>query len=180
MEVLLLQRMPATPVIGMLFGLLAWAVVSDVTARRIPNNLVLAGLALAWQAQSLALGWSAGSLAWGAGAVVGMALMLPGYLLRMVGAGDVKLLGTVGAFFGAEDAWRVGLAAMLAGGALALLFIARRMPRGFNPRWSMLCLTQPRLWLESMHVHDRRHAERLPYGVAIAIGCAGVLGLRAS
>lgn len=179
MDVLLLQRMPASPVIATLFCLLVLAAASDVRARRIPNTLILAGLALAWQAQSLALGWGAGSLAWLAGAGVGMALLLPGYLLRMLRAGDVKFMGVVGAFFGADDAWRVGLAAMLAGGVLALLFILRRWPGRFNARWTMLCLAQPGVWLESARIDRRAHREHLPYAVAIALGCAGILRFNA-
>ncbi|MBV8648636.1 prepilin peptidase [Paludibacterium sp.] len=178
MGALVLQHMPPLPVMCTLLGLLIWAVTSDLSSRRIPNALILAGLALAWQAQCLALGWRAGSVACLAGAGVGLALMLPGHLLRMAGAGDVKLMAMVGAFFGAAGALQVGLAAMLAGGGLSLLWLALRPgAQRFNLRWLTLCLAQPGVWLPGRR--QRAVRERMPYGVAIALGCAAVLWLSA-
>jgi prepilin peptidase CpaA len=180
MEALVLQRIPTLPAIGSLLCLLLWAVASDLSSRRIPNTLILAGLALAWQAQCLALGWRVGSVSTLAGAGVGLALMLPGYLLRMTAAGDVKLMATVGAFFDAAGALQVGLAAMVTGGCLALLWLALRPgARYFNLRWLTLCLAQPGVWLPSRRqsAGARVRHERMPYGVAVALGCCAVLWL---
>lgn len=71
----------------------------DVRWRRIPNLLVLVGLATAviWQAVT---GGSAGLLFALKGWVLGMALLMIPFVMRGMGAGDVKLLGVVGALQG--------------------------------------------------------------------------------
>ncbi|WP_201320231.1 prepilin peptidase, partial [Burkholderia sp. E168m30] len=72
--------------------LLAVAAAStDIATRRIPNRLVLLGLAGALVAQCLLQGVPAGVLGWLAGAATGFGLLLPFYLLRGMAAGDVKL-----------------------------------------------------------------------------------------
>ncbi|MDX2181298.1 MAG: A24 family peptidase [Bryobacteraceae bacterium] len=63
----------------------------DLRERRIPNWLCAAGFAL-----GVALHWRDGLL----GAALAMAIYAPLYLLRGVGAGDVKLMAAVGAIAG--------------------------------------------------------------------------------
>ncbi len=76
--------------------LVATAAIFDLRCRRIPNWLVLAGIVvgLGWNAHSS--GFSGmGRAATGLGLV--FALYLPFYLIRALGAGDVKLLAAIGA-----------------------------------------------------------------------------------
>jgi prepilin peptidase CpaA len=78
--------------------LLFSAAISDLRERRIPNSLIALGL-------SLALGLSIvhpnftilESLL---GAMVGLLVFLPLYLLRLIGGGDVKLFSVLGAHAG--------------------------------------------------------------------------------
>ncbi|MCL4183860.1 MAG: prepilin peptidase [Burkholderiaceae bacterium] len=116
---------------GTLLLLLAVICVSDFRARRIPNRLVLAGLlvALAWQALGPAgtglfhaeapgaLGAASGF----AGAAVAFAGFLLLYLMRTMGAGDVKLMAMLGAFFGVEALPALVPLVFLAGGVLVAL-----------------------------------------------------------
>ena len=73
----------------------------DLRSRRIPNRLVLAGVLLAavMHAALLATGQPAlaGDAWWStpAGLLAGAAALLPLYLLRATGAGDVKLVAMV-------------------------------------------------------------------------------------
>jgi prepilin peptidase CpaA len=63
------------------------------------------------------------------GAVVGMAVLLPIYWIKALGAGDVKLMGMIGAFLGTTDVLGVVLATFIVGGAMALVvaFCSRRL-----------------------------------------------------
>lgn len=109
--------------------LLALAVACDVRTRRIPNLLVfpgaLAGLLLngllpAGDGLFSAPFGGLGLLAGLAGLAVGLAFLMPMYLLRAMGAGDVKLLAMLGAFLGPRAVFGAAILCLLAGGVLAL------------------------------------------------------------
>jgi len=116
---------------GFLLLLLASICISDFRARRIPNRLVLAGLlvTLGWQAVGPAgaglfhpetpgaLGMESAL----AGAAVAFAGFLLLYVMRTMGAGDVKLMAMLGAFFGLQSLPALVLLVFLAGGALVTL-----------------------------------------------------------
>ena len=54
------------------------------------------------------------------GGGVGLAIFMPFYMLRILGAGDVKLLAVVGLYVGYPGVLRVALFSGLAGGLLAV------------------------------------------------------------
>ena len=94
----------------------------DLRTRRIPQLLTLGG-ALAGLAYHFAVGgWSAG-MASATGWLVGIAIFFVPFALGGLGAGDVKLLGAIGAWLGPMNAIWVGLYAGAAGGVLAI-FVA--------------------------------------------------------
>lgn len=94
----------------------------DLRTRRIPQALTLGG-ALAGLAYHLMNGgWSAG-LGSAIGWAVGIAIFFVPFALGGLGAGDVKLLGAIGAWLGPMNAVWVGLYAGAAGGVLAI-FVA--------------------------------------------------------
>ena len=125
---------------GALGLFLALAVGSDLRSRRVPNGLVAAGLAVALAvplagalvaADGLSWRLAAASVApWAAGLVLGGLLLLPGYALGGMAAGDVKLMAMAGAFLGPGLAAAAVLYTCLAGGALALAALAWRRARG--------------------------------------------------
>lgn len=115
-----------------LFGLLLVIAQQDIRSHRIPNKLVLIGAVLGitlngllphgWGFNSVipgGLGWLAALQGFG----VGLAVLLPLYWLRAMGAGDVKLMAMVGAFVGPEDVLGVLLATFIAGGVMALVVV---------------------------------------------------------
>ncbi|SMF10879.1 A24 family peptidase [Pseudogulbenkiania subflava] len=107
--------------LGLLAGFLLATVITDTAARKIPNKLVLGGLVVAFLCQGLISG-GGGLLEAAKGMGLGFVLFLPLYLLRVMGAGDVKLMAMVGAFTGMQDIVGIVLFTLLAGGVLSLAF----------------------------------------------------------
>ena len=104
----------------------------DLSSHRISNKLVLVGVLLGVILNGMlpeGLGFNSqvpGALGWWSalkGVVLGMGVFLPLYLLRAMGAGDVKLMGMVGSFLGPHDVLGAVLATMVAGGVMALLVV---------------------------------------------------------
>jgi prepilin peptidase CpaA len=104
-----------------LCGVASW---SDLRSRRIPNALTIPALGAALCVHG-ALGAGQGLLLSACGALAAGALLLPGYLFRFTGAGDVKLLMAVGAILSFPAALFAGLAALIFGGLLGLLTAIR-------------------------------------------------------
>jgi prepilin peptidase CpaA len=163
---------------ALLWLLLLAAAGSDLRSRRIPNALALAG-ALAGLALSCApdgIGWR-DSLA---GMAIGLAALLPMYLLRALGAGDVKLMAAVGGIVGAAAMPDLIAATFAAGGVMSIVVALsrRRLRRLFaNLRdmllgafWRLACGEAPRVDAA------RDSVGRMPYALAIAAG-AGVAQL---
>src|SRR5689334_3650362 len=85
------------------------AAVNDLSTRRIPNRLLLAGLASALMLHLMSATPGASLLAALGGMGVGLAAFLPFYLLRGMAAGDVKMMMAVGAFTGPEEAFQIAV-----------------------------------------------------------------------
>jgi prepilin peptidase CpaA len=77
------------------------AALIDLRTQRIPNALSATAALLGLIAQ-VSLNGAPGLLSALAGAAIGLAMFLPFYLLRAVGAGDVKAMATVGIFLGVQ------------------------------------------------------------------------------
>ncbi len=110
----------------------AWAVLiafCDGRWRRVPNALLVpvAGFGLVFQGINGHGVLGANLLTAGLGLVAGLALFLPGYLLRAAGAGDVKFSALAGFLLGlpAELVALLVCAGLLLG--LALVWRVRRM-----------------------------------------------------
>jgi len=101
------------------------ASITDIVAHRIPNLLLAPALSIA-----LIIGASMdglfGVLGVLGGLAVGLAMLLPLYVMRVMGAGDAKLLGVAGAFLGPEGALIAGLLTFIAGAILGMAWIALR------------------------------------------------------
>ncbi len=148
----------------------------DLKSRRIPNWLVLVGLvaSLILQITFNSFNSFQSFKDWGYGLLVGFGLFLPLYMLRAMGAGDVKLMAMVGAFLGPASALGAVLTTLIAGGILAIvvaLFSGVLLQTIANIRTALTLgmyktLTGGGIQLETMPAS----AGNLPYAVAIAIG----------
>lgn len=154
-----------------LMSLLVIACVSDVRARRIPNPLVatvLVGGLLASVALDPVL---PGLLRSAAGVAVGLLIWLPGWLLRMMGAGDVKLFAAAGAWVGPAGAVNAAIAAAVLGGLLALVWLVLRRGGGAAHRTLWTAAVAPRTLIDARS-ESKSTRELVPYSLAIAGGVA--------
>ncbi len=169
------------PVGACLLMLLAVAAGSDLHSRRIPNWLVLTGLALALAVQWWQHGAALGYTAWGLGLLTGGGLFLPLYMLRGMGAGDVKLMAMVGAFVGPDLALEIVLVTCVVGGIWALaVVVSRRALKSTGT--NMLAILLSGRGLGSRLSETAKDAAwpsvgSLPYGVAIVLGTLGIMVL---
>ena len=92
---------------------------SDLRARRIPNALIVIGL-IAGVLYHLWLQGFTGISYSLAGSVTGLALFVPFYLLKAMGAGDVKLLAAMGSWLGTSGALLAFGLSLCAGAILAV------------------------------------------------------------
>ena len=95
------------PRIAVLFTLLIFAAVI-FRSYRIPNWLTASGTAFALVYSIAAPGSGHTGFLWAIeGMLLGFLVLLPFYLLKIMGAGDVKLMAMTGAFLGVPDTLHV-------------------------------------------------------------------------
>jgi len=153
-------------------SLLSVAVWQDLKTGRISNQLILVGLVIVQLLSVLpnGLGWFSSVQ----GIVVGLLIFIPFYLLRILGAGDVKLLSVVGGFFGYPGILLIGLYTSIAGGVLALavaffygqLFQILSKLRRSLVRYFLHFLSNGRPGQFELIVGSKQ----IPYAVAISVG----------
>ena len=137
-----------------LAAMLAAATAHDIRSRRIPNAVValgmLAGAAVAMMPFGIGIDRAA------EGIVVGLLAFMPLHLLRVMGAGDVKLMSAVGAFVGWPGAIVIAVYALAAGGLISLV----------------VAIASRDKWRAFAGVPSRPNRLRVPFAAAIAAGAA--------
>jgi prepilin peptidase CpaA len=134
------------------------ALITDVRYRRIPNWLTGGSLLLGIGLNGL-LGGLHGLAMTLFGACLGLSVLFPFYLLRVMGAGDVKLLAGLGALVGPRTLVSIVIFSALAGGVMAAIMLARRGRLLLTLRSMLLRQSPPSL-----------SGATAPYAVAIAAG----------
>jgi len=160
----------------------------DIHNHRIPNHLVLIGILLGLVFNSaLPVGWGfnstipggLGFLASLEGIGLGIMALLPLYWIRAMGAGDVKLMGMIGAFVGPHDILGVVLATFVAGGLMALVVVllSRQIKQLFQNIKLIMIGALVNLSSGNMpHISDLPiSVGKLPYAVAITAGVMSYL-----
>ena len=160
-------------VLGLVF-VLSIALLTDLTKHKIPNQLVLMGLALGLILQAMTFGWS-GVLNWLLGVTFGFVGFLPLYLLKGMAAGDVKLMMAVGGFVGYPLILFTLLYAIIFGGVFAIIYTVFR--RRFTVLSRNLYDMTMRMVLKATSkidtgsvVDEQNSAGKMPYALAIATG----------
>lgn len=163
--------------IGLLAILLVLAAVIDYRTLRIPNWLTLAG-ALAGLGLSAAVAIRPlDGLLWAlAGAASGLAILLPLYAMRVLGAGDTKLMAMVGAFLGLPETIPALLCSFAMAGLAAVIYVAahRSVPRLVANFRALLhsAVMAAATGQPFSGLPPGASVGKLPYGVSI---CAGTL-----
>jgi prepilin peptidase CpaA len=93
----------------------------DLRSRRIPNGLLLIGLVLSIGWQLWARGFPQLSDSF-LGLGLGLVLMLPGWLFRFTGGGDVKLFAVVGSFLGIPAILHAFVLSILVGAIVGVVY----------------------------------------------------------
>lgn len=147
------------------------AAIYDYRSRLIPNMITFAAMLTGLGLHSIHTGWSGLWFSFG-GLALGGGMLLVFYLLGGMGAGDVKLLASVGALLGVEKVFAAFVLTVIAGGLMALVQIIRQY--SFK---NILSRSKNLLYGFSYQKHfclddkaDDQIENTLPYGVAIAIG----------
>ena len=146
--------------------------VTDIAENRIPNIVLFPALLFALVGSTVLAGFT-GFVESLMGLALGMAAFYPFYATGGTSAGDVKLLGVVGAFVGVQTLFIVAAATLISGGVLGVLYIT----------WRVI---QPKLMVYSAHLFRFRGATGpsiqiaeipgmsrktyIPYAPAIAFG----------
>lgn len=158
---------------GLCIVLLATAAFYDTRSRRIPNWIIVSGMLLGLTASSVTndgIGLYAATV----GLFVGLFAFIPLYALKVLGAGDVKLIAMVGSFLGVANLLGAMIASSLAGGLLAIGFAVRAGQLGHvlgNIRMTFLgMLMRVPIPIASTTAATPAPARRIPYGIAIAAG----------
>jgi prepilin peptidase CpaA len=152
--------------------------VSDIRSARIPNRLTYSALLAALSLRFALLGLS-GLKSGAVGMLVAGGLFCVLFVLGAMGGGDMKLMAAVGAWVGSTQVMTLILAAALAGGVLAIgrIIFTKMVGQTLRNIMRLICyrLTSglqphPELNVQSLG------SQRVPFGVAIAVGalsCAG-------
>jgi len=152
------------------------AMVSDVKTRKLPNLLTvtIALLSLGLHTVFYGLGGLTGSIL---GLLIGFGLLLPFYIFKMVGAGDIKLLAALGAFLG-KDLILPGVAAgAILGGVCSAVLILRQKREERAARWALIAtkMSSLKMLKSDFAAYDSLGGKQrvIPYGVYLGLGTIG-------
>ena len=119
-----MTRLPPELEVALLLLVLV-AAIYDLRYRRIPNWLCAAALILG-VALNIGLSQWAGLRQAGLGTALAFAVYFPLFVLRAMGAGDLKLMAAVGAIVGPSNWFAIFIFTALLGGAVALALLLVR------------------------------------------------------
>ncbi len=131
--------------VSVLIALLTISIITDLKTRRIPNALVCIGTLAGFFLSYFNLNGDITLYQSVFGTILGLLMLLPGYFVGKMGAGDVKLLAMCGSFLGVQATVMAGLCTLLLGGIFALCWI---------------------FLVKELSIKDHRY----PYAPAIAVG----------
>ncbi|CAG0941735.1 leader peptidase (prepilin peptidase) / N-methyltransferase [Candidatus Brocadiaceae bacterium] len=157
--------------ISFLTGILIIAVVTDIRSHKIPNWLTFPSMLVGIGYHTYTNGYH-GLLFSMSGMFLGIALFIPFYLASGMGAGDVKLLGSVGSVLGVKGVFIACLGTAIIGGVYAIILLAIHgyLRETMKRYWSMLATFMITRKFMYIPPEGSKKMPVLCYGVAIAVG----------
>lgn len=178
---ILLGMLFTDPRTAVLIALMAIAAVVDYRIYKIPNWLTLPGAAFGLIYSVITPFSAQHGFLWALGGfTVGLAIMLPMYMMKATGAGDVKLVAMAGAFLGLGPVLQAVVCSFVVGGVAALSFAIYRRAVG-RMFINVKDITQNAAFLAfgnmlpNLQLAPGTSVGRLPFGVSIAVGTIGFL-----
>jgi len=150
------------------------AALIDGLKLKVPNWLTFPMILSGWLYSGLWFGWE--GLGWSiAGTAVGLALLLPAYAIGGMGAGDVKLLGGVGAWVWPSATFYAFCVSAMVGGLLAVMMVLwqrkwKHHQQQFLAIATEILVVRDAGQLAAMAAERKSRMLLLPYGIPIAIG----------
>ena len=160
--------------VWLMFAFVAVCLVTDLLERKIYNVVVFTGIVTALVVNVVMQGVYLGLTYTLAGFFTGIFLLIVPFIMGGLGAGDVKMLGMIGAFTGYPVVIQVLLVSAVAGGIFALVTMlkqgkmVKRMKLFFI---GLFCSVGAKKTMHMNNLEDRdagKHA--IPYGVALSVG----------
>ena len=161
----------AQPYLYALMALLLPAMLFDIRQHRVPNWLTLPFWLIGIVLHIILGGWS-GFLDSSYGLLLMLALMLPFYLVGLMGAGDVKLMTAVGAIVGIDATLQVALGIVITGFFMSVAILAKqRLFPGLLTRMRSIigASIADRRAAYQQPTHEQKQLV-LPYAVPITFG----------
>ena len=152
--------------------ILVAAALYDLRFQKIPNILTFPSILIAL-VYNCATGGFEGLLLSIAGLALGVALLIVPYLIGGMGAGDVKLLGAVGAVLGPKAVFNAFLLTAIIGGiySILLLLFQYKYSKSLLVRYATMfktfTFTRQFIYIPATTNQDK---PKLCYGIAIALG----------
>lgn len=161
------------PVWFVTFALIVAAVI-DGFELKVPNWLTFPMIISGWVYSVVAFGWE--GIGWSlVGTLLGLALLLPAYLIGGMGAGDVKLLAGVGAWMHAMHVFYAFCLTAVFGAVIAIgMVLAKKAWKKHSTQFWMILgeimtIRNPDT-LAKIAAERKSSMLLLPYGIPIAIG----------
>ncbi|WP_310571135.1 prepilin peptidase [Gemmatimonas sp.] len=148
--------------------LLAGAVISDLRERRVSNVRNLGVFVTGVLASVLMRGAADGMWQVLSGVGLALAIWFPMFALRLMGAGDVKLMAASAAWLGWQGTLVASLATGIYGGLLGAFWLLRS--HGAVSALNTVATAVRAPWIMKLRPYEAR--DRVPYALAIAAGVA--------
>ena len=169
------------PILATALAFVAVCMLVDIRTRRIPNLLSGSVMLVGTVLNTLYLGYP-GLFTSFAGLFLAMAVLIIPFALGGIGAGDVKMMGAVGALLGPRLALSSLGVGMILGGAIMVAHLARlgRLGEKLRSTGGMFSAAVAIGSLEPLRLSaDNQTAVALPYSVPLGLGVVAVVTLAA-